>query len=639
MKKPNQFKVFVVFLLTFVLAFGGMPPTHADTDIVGGASEDISGGASVFVFRKNRKAPHTRKTAQRKFNYSRNQQQKSAQYAKVNSRVREVARNKRKQGNQTGVAANPQIAKNTPPGRRGNTTPPRGGGAAQNNSEALIKQAQDLTAKGDTDAAIEAFRKILKINPRNTVAATGLSDALTAKGDAAADSNNHAAAVSSYEEAVRLDAQNAAAYAGLGGVYDALNQAPQAITNFEKALQLNSELAEIHYPLGVLYFETKADAKSEAALKRVLPARADDAEIRNYLGLIAARNNRDTEAVAAFRMATELKPDYAEAYFNLGEALDRANKADEAIAAYNQALKINPRDSEAWYNLGVAYYNRERYKEAAVAYKQAVAVKNDDVDANLNLADAHRQLQEFDTAVVVYENAIALNKNEPAEERAEVFSKYGYCAGKANQWDKSVAALDESARLNGNDDAVDYANLSWGYNNAAKVDAKAKNEAEAKNKYVEAKKAGQKGTELDPKNEAAQFNLGNAAAQLGEEEVAINAFKTAVSLRSDWAEGYNGLGMAYRMFADFKNAETALSQALRINDNFADAHANMAIALLGLNRKKEAKKHQDRVKQLNPKMALVLDGLMKDITKTLIREGVNKIPGKNKIPGLNRLPF
>ncbi|HEX9930072.1 MAG TPA: tetratricopeptide repeat protein [Pyrinomonadaceae bacterium] len=630
MKKPNL-KSVIIFPLIFVLAFGGVLPVRADGDLVGGAAEDISGNASVFVFRKGRKAPHARKTFGKNNVSARNRRQKAAQYAAIKARLKTALvknRAKTRGANNSGTTA-----------RTGNsnrrTAPP-----SLKNVEPLLTKADAALAQGDLPGAIQSYTKALAVSPKNARASAGLSDALAAKGDRAAEAGNAAQAIANYEEALKHDRENTAAYAGLGAVYDTMDEREKAVANFEKALQLDVSLVDVYYPLGVLYYETKNYPKAEEYLNKALPARADDAETRNYVGLIYANSKRDAEAVKAFKFAAQLKPDYAEAYFNLGESYDRLNQLDEAIGAYRKAIEINQNYADAWHNLGVAYYNRERYAESADAYKQAAAL-NGDAETNLALADSYRQLKQFDNANGAYEKAIAQNTGAPKEERAEVFEKYGYCLGKANRWDDSVNALKETSELN--PDSVTYANLSWTYSNSAKQDAKNKNEEEARRKLEESKTAAQKAAELDSRNEAAKFNLGNAQAQLGEYDSAIENFRQATVMRSGWAEGYNGLGVAYRLSGDLNNAANAFNQALRINNDFADAHLNMAIVETGRGNKREAKKHQDAVKRLNPAMAVALNVFLGSVSpEQLKRRAINKIPGINKVDEIKnkiRLPF
>lgn len=632
MKKSNL-KAYIVFLLIFVLTFGGVPPVFADGDIVGGAAEDISGNASVFVFRKGKKTPHARRTSTKKFSSNRNRQQKTSQYAKFRARLKDAVAKKRAKSRVSNNSTQVVAAKTgtRPTTRRTAPTP--------KNVQTLIDKGDAALASGDSATAIQSYTKALAASPKNQSASAGLSDALTAKADAAAAAGNAAQAIANYEEALKHDRQNEAAYAGLGEVYDTLDQQAKAIANFQKALQLDATLVDIYYPLGVLYYETKDYAKAENYLSKALPARADDAETRYYVGLVNARLQRDAEAVQAFQLASELKPDYAEAYFNLGESLDRLNQTEDAIKAYQKALSVNPKYADAWHNLGVAYYNRERYAESAAAYKQAAAI-NGDVDTNLNLADSYRQMKQFDSANVAYENAIAKNTDAPAEERAEVYEKYAYCLGKANRWENSVVAANESSKLN--PDSVTYSNLSWTYSNSAKVAAKNKNEEDAKLKLEESKKAAEKASELDAKNEAAKFNLGNAQTQLGEYPEAVQSYSSAITLRSDWAEAYNGLGVAYRLSGDLDNAAEASSESLRLNNDSADAHLNMAIVETGRGNKKEAKRHRDEVKRLNPALAATLDIFMKNVAPALIRRGLNKIPGKRKLDAITYgipLPF
>src|SRR5215203_3407140 len=194
-------------------------------DIV--ASDDITGGASVFVFRKSRKAPQEKAAGrQLRGNPAKGRVDRSRYDA-------QLAANRKKRAAQA-KSNQALIAKNR----------------AKQQRNAKLAAANTLTAKADalleskqTDQAIATYREALKNNPKDEDARSGLSDALLAKGiDAAGDTNNISAAVY-FDEAVTLDPKNDVAYARLGDLYDAKNDSTKARFNYERALEINPELS------------------------------------------------------------------------------------------------------------------------------------------------------------------------------------------------------------------------------------------------------------------------------------------------------------------------------------------------------------------------------------------------------------
>ncbi|MDT9146150.1 tetratricopeptide repeat protein, partial [Escherichia coli] len=81
--------------------------------------------------------------------------------------------------------------------------------------------------------------------------------------------------------------------------------------------------------------------------------------------------------------------------------------------------------------LGVTYYNREDYTNALTAYQKVVAIEPTNYQAQANLASTYRQLERFAEANAAYKLA------EPGNTKnADLYSEWGYCLGKTNEWDK-----------------------------------------------------------------------------------------------------------------------------------------------------------------------------------------------------------
>ena len=170
------------------------------------ASDDITGGSSVFVFRKSRKEPQE-KAAGRSMRGGRGKAGRGHYDLQVAAnRKKRVARAKANQA---------QLAKN-----RAN--------AKLTLSNTLAAKAETQLDANQIDQAIATYREALKNNPKNEDAATGLSDALVAKGTAVAGDTSNPAAIVYFEEAVKLDPKNDVAYAKLGELYDAKNDPANA---------------------------------------------------------------------------------------------------------------------------------------------------------------------------------------------------------------------------------------------------------------------------------------------------------------------------------------------------------------------------------------------------------------------------
>jgi tetratricopeptide (TPR) repeat protein len=616
-KNQRRSSLLTIFILgTFLL---NSVPVRGQ-DIVS-TSEDLTSGASVFVFRQSRKAPQARSSAKSKAVSQRSSAQKTASRKKIQEQV--AANEKPRQ--RTAKVTNPP----KPPVKGTNNA------SREQASKALAGAAEVFLDQNDTDKAIEYFKKAVELDPRNSPAKLGLSEAFVRKGNKTLDENKPETAVFYFEEAAKANPNNPAAYAGLGECYDGSGNNDKAQVNYEKALALDPNLTELYAPLGVIYFQKGEIAKSEEYLTKIRAIRPDDPETALFYGMILSRQNRNDEAISAFKASLAKDPS-PEAHLYLGEVYDRVDRDREAITEYQEAIRLNPAYVEAYYNLGVAYYNREKYLDAIAAYQQAVKYKNDYAEAHANLAETYRQLGTderdlvkkknwFDKAIGEYSIALAFIKDD-----SELYSSYGYTLGRVGKWTQAIDALKKA--VTPRSDAVDYSNLGWAYYNASQEDASLRQDVAAKQKLQEARTALEKAVSLDQKFEAAYLNLGITENDLGDFAAAILSLQTALKLHKNWTFALNELGIAFRKLDRLDEAVEQFKKAADSNSNFAAAYYNLAESEYRRGHTKEAKKAQDKLRKLNPNLARQLDVIFSGAVLTEVQNKAQQNNPLNKLP-------
>ncbi len=208
-KELRVFLIFAVFASILPL-----PQAAKAQDLV--PTEELAGGASVFVFRDSRKKPQSRAGGGRVSLAAGGQVRKPKSAAQTSAQIAAVAKKRRA----AAVAARKQAAK------------------VEANKKLALSNTLTTKAEGfldadQTDLAIKNFRDALVQNPKNARATDGLSNALTAKGsEVAGDANNEAALVY-FDEAVKIDKQNDVAYAKIGAIHDAYGRKDKALANYE----------------------------------------------------------------------------------------------------------------------------------------------------------------------------------------------------------------------------------------------------------------------------------------------------------------------------------------------------------------------------------------------------------------------
>jgi tetratricopeptide (TPR) repeat protein len=502
---------------------------------------------------------------------------------------------------------------------------------------AKLKLSNTLAAKGETQmgsgdiaGATLSFRESLKANPKNAEAKEGLSEALTATAIETAGENLNESAIPLLDEALTLDPTNAAAFAKLGEIHDAKGRSDQAIANYEKALAIDTELSSLYLPLGVAYVQAGRIPEGENYLNKATAAGLDSSEAKFARATIFTKQGKDAEAVAAFDEIIKAEPNNAQAHYQKAVVLAKLNREADAVTAYKAALSADSGLAAAWFDLGVIYYNKGDYNNALSAYQQVVKIEPENYTAQANLASTYRQLEKYPEANAAYKAAEPGNKNN-----ADLYSEWGYCLGKTNEWDKAVARTDRARELSPT--AVDNNNTGWAYYNAARYDKSQKKDQEATAKLELGKQYLEKSVEQDPQLDAAHMNLGATKNSLGDHKGAEDSLKKALVLHADWVIALNQLGLAYRGLNDLSNAIAQFQRVSVVDQNNAFGLLNLGEVYHLTGNKKEAKKVQDRLKKINPALANQLSSFISG--KAVVDEAKRKIENKvPKIPGV-RIPF
>ncbi len=606
-RASTSLSILVLFSIfsTAIPTVSAAPPFFDGPEVV--TSESIAGGGSAFVFRSSRKQPQdgmgVRSAASNEGIGGRAKVARSnAQIAAAAKKRKVAAAVARKKA--VAAAANKKIAA----------------------SNALTAKAEKFLDGGQSDLAITSFRAALVQNPKNVRATTGLSDALTEKGIVVAGDDNNATALVYFDEAVKLDKKNDVAFAKRGAIFDASGDSAKAIANYESAIAINPELAGLQTNLGLAYLENGDTAKAESSLQKAEAGGADTIDTRTLRGLILFKQNKNDEALKAFDRVLELDSRNASATYHRGQIYEKLNQKDKSIAAFRKSLELEPGYGPAAFDLGVAYYNSGDYKNAESSYQNAIRSDPKNYQAHANLASTYRQLERYPEANAEYKIA------SDGIKTADLYSEWGFCLGKTNEWVKAAARLQTARELSPT--AIDNSNVGWAYYNAGAVKAEAKDDAGAKAEYSLGKAYLEKAVQQDPKLDAAYLNLGSTHNGLGEFQAAVTALNVAVGLRKNWVVAINQLGLGYRGMNDLTNAVATFKQVTQLDGNNVFGLFNLGEAYNASGNKKEAKKVNDKLKRIDPALASRLEGIFSG--KAVINDAKNKI--ENKIPKLPRFP-
>jgi len=202
-----------------------------------------------------------------------------------------------------------------------------------------------------------------------------------------------------YRGILKQDPQNADAWSGLAAVMRNLGDMRGAAAAYEKAAALRPKSFAFQFNAGLASYVHKDFAKAYAFFSRALALKGDSAEANRLAGVCRSELGDIDGAEALLRTACACDPANAAAAYDLANILCDAGKAGDAEQWYRRALEIRPDFTEAAANLGELLQAVGRTAEAMSLYESIL-------------------LRCPATPIVVSNALLCLNYNPPADKNA-----------------------------------------------------------------------------------------------------------------------------------------------------------------------------------------------------------------------------
>lgn len=295
----------------------------------------------------------------------------------------------------------------------------------------LAQNAVQLQAAGNYQAAAEAYRELLKLDPSQVATHVNLAIVLVNLGQ-------YDEAILQYQAADKLLPNDPRIAMNLALAYEKSGHIPEARERFESlhsaypqdaklaALLADCDLQSgndaqvidlllpvakqsaddlgVAYMLGMALLHEHRIADGEVYLDRILK-NGDTAEARFLLGTRMFESGDYPGAVKQFASAAELNPKLPQLQAFYGRALLNTGDADGAVAAFGKELALQPNDYEANCGLAQILMVRKGASDALPYARRAIASHPQSADANLVLAEALAGTREFSEALSYAESA------------------------------------------------------------------------------------------------------------------------------------------------------------------------------------------------------------------------------------------
>lgn len=269
-------------------------------------------------------------------------------------------------------------------------------------TEACTLLANALYGRHEYDAAGEAYRRALELDPRNALALVGLGNLEKKRGDFQKSREY-------FQRAAELTPDLWQAHYNLGGAYfqEARSRSFQgsdellnkAIFHLIRALQLKpfeNFVANIHKDLGELFLHTRQYAQARRFFNRLLTHEKYATMAHYYLGLTHYAMGKYQLAIQNFRNFLKAEPDNSLAWARIGLAYLDLREFRRSREACEEAIKRDKENVLAMFTIGCTYMDERNYIDATTAFHKLLETAPDYFPAYVELLKCYYYAKNYE---------------------------------------------------------------------------------------------------------------------------------------------------------------------------------------------------------------------------------------------------
>ncbi len=234
--------------------------------------------------------------------------------------------------------------------------------------------------------------------------------AYRAVGDQARAAADYSAAIKLFDDATNTASLNASQFLQRGIAHHALDDVERALSDYDEAIRLDTGNALAHVDRGILIATRKADMRRAIAdFDRALALVPDNVDTLILRGNAYTSVGEHGSALADLDRAAELAPDNPRAFMVRGLVNARLGDMQRAFTDYNMALSIDPKYVDALVNRAAIFSMRGNVDKAIADLDQALELKPDHALAHYNRGYANFARQDYEKAITDYTSAIKID--------------------------------------------------------------------------------------------------------------------------------------------------------------------------------------------------------------------------------------
>lgn len=419
--------------------------------------------------------------------------------------------------------------------------------ANQNNTEAMIALSALYEKQGDADGARQLLERAQQAAPNSSEVAYQYGQLLERQ-------KNPDGALAAYSHAIDLDSGNVPARLALGRLYADRGEPVQAGQQYQVALKAGaSDPRELQHVGDVLLANGEYDDAATA--------------YQNAIDSMKTSN-----AALAAGDSAEPQVELADLYHGLAQANLKRNLLPAAEQAELEALKLRSAFPAALVGLGDIALLRGNSPVAAQQYDAALKLDANLVDAYIGLGRAQGAQGNWATALAHFNDAARIKPKSP---EAHLWIGEALVRPPNSNPQAAIDQYVQALALRENRYPEAYFGLAQAQIAANRPDLAGENLALA--------------LQLKPNYPEALLLQGKLNEQLGNDSAALDSYTRSIKAGGQLAEPYYRRALLYMRTDQLDSAASDLGSALKIQENFSEAHYWLGRVYLAQSKFKQAR--------------------------------------------------
>lgn len=200
--------------------------------------------------------------------------------------------------------------------------------------DSLLQQARKSLKQKDLQQAVELYDQAIAQAPDSIPAHEGRATAAFVRQD-------YDRAIEAFRKVLKLDPRRAEPLINIGAVQNRQGQFQQAIKTLRQALAKDRKSAEAYYNLGIAHKGQNQLSMAVSAYREAIRLAPEMAEAYLNLANVYTEMGNIQQAIAQYRRSLELRPDFERAQRGLEIAQNIAAQAKESASPFGRLVRVD----------------------------------------------------------------------------------------------------------------------------------------------------------------------------------------------------------------------------------------------------------------------------------------------------------